>query len=206
MISAVQNNVVAPLYGLVLAGGKSVRMGMDKGAMNWYGKEHRYLLADMLKTFCDDVYISCRAEQQSDIHSDYKTLTDSVEGAGPLIAILSAFSKYPDAAWLVIACDLPLLDTATISYLAANRNTESIASTFLSPHDQLPEPLITIWEPASYPLLLAHIADGFKCPRKALIRNENLVNLLVAPNPHALYNTNTQEDAEKVRLILEKRQ
>jgi molybdenum cofactor guanylyltransferase len=206
VISAVQNNVTIPLYGLVLAGGRSVRMGTDKGAMQWYGKEHRYLLADILKTVCQDAFISCRAEQQSDINSEYKTLTDSVEGAGPLIAILSAFSKHPDVAWLVIACDLPLLDTATMSYLVANRNTQSIATTFLSPHDQLPEPLITIWEPASYPLLLAHIADGYKCPRKALIINENLVTVLVSPNPYALTNANTQDDAEKVRSILEKQQ
>lgn len=201
-----RNSVAIPLYGLVLAGGRSVRMGRDKGAMQWHGKEHRYLLADMLTTVCSDVFISCRSEQQSDIDTNYRTLTDSVEGAGPLIAILSAFSKYPDVAWLVVACDLPLLDKATISYLVANRKPESIATTFLSPHDQLPEPLITVWEPASYPLLLAHIADGYKCPRKALIRNENLVNVLVPPNPFALINANTQDDAEKVLLILEKKQ
>jgi len=201
----VQNNVAPPLYGLVLAGGKSMRMGIDKGAMQWHGKQHRYLLADMLQTVCDDVYISCRAEQQSEINNFYKTLTDSVEGAGPLIAILSAFSKYPDVAWLVVACDLPLLDKATISHLVANRKTDAIATTFRSPFDQLPEPLITIWEPGSYPLLQAHIASGYKCPRKALIRNEDLVNIMPPPDPDALTNANTKEDAEKVRVLLEKR-
>lgn len=192
----------AKIYGLVLAGGKSTRMGADKSVMQWHGKEQRYHMADVLAQLCDDIFISCRPEQQGDIDPHYKTLPDSYTVGGPYGAILSAFKAHPYVAWLVTACDLPLLDAATLQYLLQHRNTNSIATTFKSPFDGLPEPLITIWESTSYPVLLEFSAEGFKCPRKALIRNTDRVTIIEAPNPDALLNANTPEDAERVKQIL----
>jgi molybdopterin-guanine dinucleotide biosynthesis protein A len=197
-----EHNTLPPLYGLVLAGGKSVRMGFDKGTIRWHGTEQRYYMADLLKNICCDVFISCRKEQQHGIDHHYKMLLDTYPGSGPLIAILSAFQAKPDVAWLVIACDLPLLDLPTLQFLVQNRDAASIATTFKSPFDGLPEPLITIWEPASFEKLQAHISDGFNCPRKALIRNEAQVKILTPPNPDALMNANTPEDAKKVKEII----
>ena len=203
MISNGQNNSSKPpLYGLVLAGGKSLRMGIDKGVMQWHDKEQRCHVADMLGDFCEEVFISCREEQRNEIDKHYQTLVDNYEGAGPAVGILSAFNFKADVAWLVIACDLPLLDKQTIDYLVRNRETASIGTTFKSPFDGLPEPLITIWEPASFEVLKTHISDGYSCPRKALIRNEARVNILIAPDDNSLMNANTPEDAEKVKIII----
>ncbi len=202
MISKEQNNTVPQLYGLVLAGGKSTRMGHDKGIIQWHGIDQRYYMADMLKDICENVFISCRAEQQSEISPEYKTIPDTYTGAGPLSGILSAFQSNPSVAWLVTACDLPLLDLSTLQYLIAHRDANSIATTFESPFDQPPEPLITRWEPASYEVLQSYLSTGITCPRKVLIRNNERVNILKAPNPDSLINANTPEDAEKVKEIL----
>jgi molybdenum cofactor guanylyltransferase len=200
------NNLSKPvLYGLVLAGGRSIRMGQDKGAMNWHGKEQKYFVADMLQDLCDHVFISCRPEQQADIAEGYHAIVDSVEGSGPIIAILSALSMHPDAAWLVVACDLPLIDMPTLQQLIANRNVGGLATTFSSPFDGLPEPLITIWEPESLKVLQNHYSNGFKCPRKALILNGEYVNIIQPDFPDALLNTNTPEDAERVSRIISDR-
>lgn len=195
------DNKIPPLYGLVLAGGKSVRMGFDKSSIKWHGVEQRYYMADLLSNVCEDIFISCRPEQQSKIEK-YKTIADNFEGAGPLIGILSAFKANPNVAWLVTACDLPLLDLQTLQYLIQNRDTACIATTFKSPFDSLPEPLITIWEPSSYERLQTHITDGYTCPRKALLRNEANVKILIPPYPDALMNANTPDDAEKVKEII----
>ncbi|HEY4151259.1 MAG TPA: NTP transferase domain-containing protein [Chitinophagaceae bacterium] len=198
MISQKHSNEVAPLKGLVLAGGKSVRMGgKDKGRMEWHGKEQRYYIADVLKEYCDEVYISCRPEQQDEIDPSRLILPDSYTGMGPYGAILSAFRAQPGTAWLVVACDLPLLNTVTLDYLTAHRNSDGIATAFASPYDGLPEPLITIWEPNSYPLLLSQLEQGFTCPRKALIHFG--IELLTAPDPDALLNMNSPEDVERVK-------
>jgi molybdopterin-guanine dinucleotide biosynthesis protein A len=156
---------IPDLKGLVLAGGKSSRMGQDKAQMKWHGKEQHYYMADLLSEFCDEVFISCREEQQEDILSSYKTLPDNAEGKGPLVGIRSAFKRCPQNAWLVVACDLPLLDADTLRYLIDHRNTDALATTFSSPFDGLPEPLITIWEPASIAILDIAASEGFSCPR-----------------------------------------
>ena len=188
------------LNGLVLAGGKSQRMGFDKGAFNWFGKEQRYYIADMLKHLCNEVFISCREDQRQEIPVNYNTLTDTFIGLGPYGAILSAFREQPDSAWLVIACDLPLLDTETIQFLVDRRDTSKIATAFNSPDDEFPEPLITIWEPKSYSALLSFLSQGYSCPRKVLINSD--VNLLKASNPEVLTNVNTPEELEKIKRVI----
>ena len=191
---------VGTLNGLVLAGGKSLRMGYDKSSIEWHGKEQRYYMADLLKQYCDEVFISCRADQQNEVDRHYKTLPDTFVDLGPYGAILSAFREKPDAAWLVVACDLPLLDIETLQYLVAHRNPSAVATTFESPFDGLPEPLITIWEPKAYPVLLSFLSQGYTCPRKALRNND--VHIIKAENADALMNVNTQDELEKVKNIL----
>lgn len=188
------------LNGLVLAGGKSMRMGYDKGLVSWFGKEQRYHVADMLKPLCNEVFISCRTEQKPQINIDYNVLEDTFTGLGPFGAILSAFRHRPDSAWLVVACDMPLLETDTFKYLIAQRNVATIATAFNSPDNEFPEPLITIWEPKSYPVLLAFLAQGYSCPRKVLINSD--VKLIEAPDKEALTNVNTPDDLEKVKRTI----
>lgn len=187
------------LNGLILAGGKSTRMGEDKSVVQWHGKEQRYYIADLLAAFCKEVFISCRTEQVNTIDKKYKVIEDEVEHTGPLGAIVSAFHQQ-DLAWLVVACDLPLIDEKTIEYLIQNRNENCIATTFESPEDGLPEPLITIWEPAALPLLEVALSEGRYSPQKILMKAK--IRLLKAPDPYALMNVNTPEEKEKARQLL----
>lgn len=193
------------INGLVLAGGKSSRMGRDKSVIAWHGKQQQYCIADLLKPVCNKVFISRRKEQEAESNTDYKTLTDTYTGIGPYGAILSAFQFQPETAWLVVACDLPLLDEMTLKFLLANRNTDVMATTFQSPHDGLPEPLITIWEPRSNEVLLSFLSNGYTCPRKVLIRS-NDVHILQPPDADALMNVNTPEDFAKAELIILQKQ
>lgn len=189
-----------PLNGLVLAGGKGKRLGRDKGVIQWHGKEQRYHIADVLSQVCEAVFISCRNEQQQEIAPPYQPLPDTFLDLGPYGGILSALRAHRDHAWLVVACDLPLLDLATIQYLIQNRNRQVIATAFKSPHDGLPEPLIAIWEPESYAVLLSFLAQDYACPRKVLINSD--VALLDPPDPDALMNVNTPEDADNAKKVL----
>lgn len=182
------------LNGLVLAGGKSLRLGSDKGMINWHGTEQRGYMAGLLQPFCKEVFISCREEQLQALNGKYKTITDSFVGLGPYGAILSAFRQQPNAAWLVVACDLPLLDAAALRFLVQRRRMAATATAFESPHDGLPEPLIAIWEPKSYSLLLSFLAQGYSCPRKVLINSDACI--LKAPSDNVLMNVNTPEDLQ----------
>lgn len=182
--------------GLVLAGGRSVRMGRDKGAIAWHGKPQREHLADLLQNLCGEVFISCRPEQVNEMESAYPTLPDTFSELGPYGAILSAFRQNPNCAWLVVACDLPLLDRATLGFLLQNRQPRRVATAFESPFDKMPEPLIALWEPKSYAVLLSFLAQGYSCPRKVLLNSDALI--LQAPNPETLTNVNTPEELARV--------
>ena len=87
---------------LILIGGKSSRMGTDKGLLNYHGKPQREYLFDLAKKYCTEVYFSCRAEQQFSEQSIIDTYS-----LGPMGGILSAFDFNPNTAWLVVACDMP---------------------------------------------------------------------------------------------------
>lgn len=197
-----KENNFPKLNGLVLAGGKSQRMGNPKDKINWHGKEQRYFAADLLAPFCDEVFISCRQDQLENFDPNYNALPDTFLNMGPFGGILSALRSQRDKAWLVVACDLPLLDEKSLEFLIENRNIEKAATTYESPFDGLPEPLITIWEPKSYPLLLNFLGSGITCPRKVLINSDTLI--LKPGNPDSLMNVNTPDDMVKAQEILRK--
>lgn len=186
-----------PLHGLVLAGGRSVRMGEDKGALDYHGLPQWKRTAQLLAPFCESVYISCRPDQTEDVHP---ALPDTSSGLGPAGGILSAFQQNSEVAWLVLACDLPLMDEATLQELVAARDIRRIATAFLSPDGGFPEPLIAIWEPRSYSVLLQFLGQGYSSPRRML--NHMDIKLLQATNPHALRNANTPEDRDIIRQLI----
>lgn len=188
------------LYGLVLAGGKSTRMGQDKSIMQWHGKEQRYHIVDILTAFCKEVFISCRAEQADAIDKKFKVIKDEFENTGPLGAIISAFHKNQNSAWLVAACDLPLLDEKTIHYLIQNRDENSVATTFQNPNDGLLEPLITIWEPAALSLLETALSERKLSPQKILMNAK--IKMLEAPDTSSLMNVNTPGEKETIMQLL----
>jgi molybdopterin-guanine dinucleotide biosynthesis protein A len=194
------NSSSPPLYGLVLAGGKSQRMGEDKGLINYHGIPQREHLRDLMSHYCQETFYSCRADQAEELTP---ALVDTFEGLGPFGGILSAFRQNPDAAWLVAACDLPLLDDATFSQLVGYRNPSRLATAFNSPSTEFPEPLITIWEPRAYPVLLQFLAQGYSCPRKVLINAD--VELMDAETPQALSNVNTPEEKEEAMNIIKEK-
>jgi len=188
------------LNGLILAGGRSTRMGENKALLQWHGKEQMYYLADMLKQFCNEVFISCRVEQANEIERKYKVITDKYENLGPLAAIISAFHQNRNCAWLVVACDLPLLDNKTIDYLTQQRDNTVIATTFKSSYDHLPEPLITIWEPSALPLLETALSEKKYSPQRVLM--DSTIKIIEAVNTNVLLNVNTPEEREKILQLL----
>lgn len=190
------------LQALLLAGGKSQRMGQDKANLDYHGMPQWQYLRDQLRAAgIDEVFLSCRVEQAAEFALE-PVVPDTFLDLGPMGAILSAFRQHPDAAWLVLACDLPLLDAATLRYLIDHRKPASMATAFRQPaapdekESGFPEPLITIWEPKAYPVLLQFLGQGVSCPRKVLINSRT--HLLDAPHPEALMNVNTPGEREAV--------
>ncbi|HUN24973.1 MAG TPA: NTP transferase domain-containing protein [Steroidobacteraceae bacterium] len=182
-----------PLYGLVLAGGRSTRMHRDKAALEYRGVSELERAMALIERYVERAFVSVRRDQLTDpVRARFARIADTHEGLGPIAGLLAAQAEFPHAAWLVVACDLPLLDAATLDELERARRPERQATAFRSTHDGLPEPLCAIYEPASGAALAAYVASGRQCPRKFLLQAD--VELLEQPNPRALDNINTPEE------------
>ena len=184
---------IAKLYGLVLSGGKSTRMGTDKGLITYHGLPQREYLYKLLSQVCENTFISLREEQLSELPIEMDTIKDLNEFRGPYNGLLSAHKKYPEAAWLVLACDLPLMDIKAVQQLIAARNPEALATAYASRENLLPEPLCAIWEPKALKDSIAYLEDGNgTCPRKFLINNK--VELVFPKNENVLLNANSEQE------------
>ncbi len=188
------------LRGLILTGGKSTRMGVDKGGLSYHGKPQREYLADLLSESCEEVYLSAGIDDV--IESNYPIYRDAFLDMGPLGAILTAFKNEPDSAWLVIACDLPLVDAKSIQDLIAARKTSQLATAYKRSDGEWPEPLFAIWEPKIYSRALQMLSLGIQCPRKLLINSD--VAILEPSNDRVLINANFPEEREQILTSIHK--
>jgi molybdopterin-guanine dinucleotide biosynthesis protein A/molybdopterin converting factor small subunit len=180
----------APLYGLVLAGGRSTRMQRDKAALDYHGKTQLEWVMELIRPLVVRAFVSVRQDQSQDaVRARYPQILDMHENIGPIAGILAAQARHPHVAWLVVACDLPFLDAATLQHLLWARQPERQATAYRSSHDGLPEPLCAIYEPASRAAIADCVAGGKQCPRKFLILSN--AHLLEEANPRALDNVNT---------------
>ena len=180
----------AELYGLVLAGGHSRRMQRDKAALSYAGRPQLARAMDLIAAHVARSFISLRQEQPYDpLRSDYAAIVDLLPELGPIGGIHAALHTHPDRAWLILACDLPFLDRATLERLIEERDPRRLATAYRRSFDGQPEPLCAIYEPASGPAIAQWIERGERCPRKFLTQHE--ARLLDLASAHALDNVNT---------------
>ena len=196
MASSYESN--SRLCGLVLAGGRSVRMGLDKATlMHPDGRSLVVRCHDLLRQAgCGRIVISLRHDQEIPAGLDEAEIVRDPEGksCGPMAGIVTGMQLLPTADWLVLACDLPRLDVETLTTLVTSKLPEEKFLAYRSEFDGLPEPLCTLYSHAALPILEQAQADDFRCPRKILIRHD--CRLLAPVTPRALENANTPEDWE----------
>lgn len=221
-------NAIPPLYGLVLAGGRSRRMGRDKAALEYQdGVPHARRTADLLDAVCERVFVSCRADQVdgegrmeggggdgagkgepgpqgsvlASLPARVGRIPDAFDLGGPLNGILSALAAHPGAAFLVAACDLPFLSEESLKALVAGRDASKPMTVFLNPvRDNFPEPLCAIYEPSYTDAARAVMTRGATCPTK-IAQALDVHPLVLAGHETARFldNANTPEDYERAR-------
>ncbi|MCC5860423.1 MAG: NTP transferase domain-containing protein [Gammaproteobacteria bacterium] len=149
MSSSVSEASLAPLAGLLLTGGASRRMGCDKAALVYAGEPQLVRAWRLLQAVgVDPCLLAVRADQADEpLRLRYPQVVDVPGVAGPMAGLLAAHRHAPDRAWLVLACDLPLVDRALLVALVRARDAASQAVAYAAEGDGRPEPLCTIYEP-----------------------------------------------------------
>lgn len=184
------------LKALILAGGKSSRMGMDKSQIAYQENVPQEVhLAQLCQEMGIEAYISKEQSYESSEISGFPVLQDRMLELGAFGGILTAFMFDPNAAWMVLACDLPLLDKTILKQLIHERKTNKQASCFRKKGNEFPEPLIAIYEPSIYPRMLRFLALGYACPRKVLINSD--VQHIDTDEFWKLHNANTPEERDQ---------
>ncbi|WP_077405817.1 NTP transferase domain-containing protein [Cellulophaga omnivescoria] len=181
------------LYGLVLAGGKSTRMGTDKGAITYHNIPQRDYLYNLLNQVCDATFYSIRENQKQEFADQERVIVDENKFKGPYNGLLSAYNTNSNVAWLILACDLPLIDLTALQQLIKERDYTKLATAFATNESKLPEPLCAIWEPEALKISKAYLnAGNGSCPRKFLINSD--IKLVYPEQDTVLLNANSKEE------------
>jgi molybdopterin-guanine dinucleotide biosynthesis protein A len=152
------------MLGVVMAGGLSSRLGQDKVRLSVHGEGMPDMLqrtVALLAQCTDAVCVSARASRDV---SPYALIADETEGQGPFGGIYSVLRRTCQPL-LVLSCDLPFMDEATLQRLIAARAAcaqGAIMTTFQQQDTGFIEALVAIYEPECLPFFAAAQAQGIR--------------------------------------------
>ena len=107
-----------PVFGCVLIGGKSRRMGYPKHLIQKNGKPWIQRTVELLEQTTSQVAIvGGKFEMAGCVH-----LADAPDSDGPMAGVLAALRWAPQVSWLVVACDLPRLSLPSLEWLLSTRS------------------------------------------------------------------------------------
>lgn len=159
MTVAPSQTTPTPVWGCVLIGGKSSRMGRPK-----------HLLYRENRTWVEQTVALLRLRTEQVVIAGAGALPPSLAGmprlddvpglGGPLAGILAAFRRYPEVSWLVAACDLPDLEVGALQWLLAGRGPGVVAILPDLAGDGRVEPLLAYYDRQCRSLLETMAATG----------------------------------------------
>ncbi|MCP4553001.1 MAG: molybdenum cofactor guanylyltransferase [Bacteroidetes bacterium] len=103
------------ITGIILAGGKSSRMGTDKGLLDFNGKKLVETAVGLLSQVCGNIIISANSTNYDFV--GYPVVKDIYPNSGPMGGIYSALKESTTKHNLVLSCDMPLIKTALLADL-----------------------------------------------------------------------------------------
>jgi molybdenum cofactor guanylyltransferase len=107
------------ITGVIMAGGKSSRMGTDKGLLLYQGKPLAQYSIDILRPFCSEMLISTQNPEYSQF--GMVLVQDVIPECGPLGGIYSTMKSNQAEFLLILACDMPFISNQTLEKLLENR-------------------------------------------------------------------------------------
>lgn len=110
---------VAQITGIILVGGKSTRMGSDKGLVRLEGKTFVERVAEAIRPLVTEIILV--GDQAVYAALGYRMVEDTYKDMGPLAGLYSGLKACTTNTCLVLSCDVPLVQTALLSQLLDGR-------------------------------------------------------------------------------------
>lgn len=179
------------ITGIVLAGGKSSRMGKDKGMIPFHGSTFIERIIKTVAPFVSELIISANDPGYAEL--GYSQIRDLVPEKGPLGGIISAGGSCRTKYMLVVSCDLPMLQPGVISSIInqAGQGYEAIVPL----HSGKAEPLCALYSVSVLPIFKKQIEEDDLKMRNIL--KKILVHYVDIPGHlggNSFLNVNTPEE------------
>ncbi|MET3612395.1 molybdopterin-guanine dinucleotide biosynthesis protein MobB/molybdenum cofactor guanylyltransferase [Rhizobium aquaticum] len=200
-----RNETILSFPAMVLAGGRSTRMGEDKAAKRLAGKPLAQIVAARIAVQASPVFMNTGNPSLAAL--GYELLPDTIDGQeGPLAGILAGLehvsANLPEASHLaVVPADAPFVPETLVSRLAAAiEDPETIA---MAAYCGDPEPAFALWPIASAPRLRRWLESGQSRAIRAFAGScdVRLVDFVDQPS-HSFFNVNRPRDFERARDLM----
>ena len=197
----------APVYGLVLCGGESRRMGRDKALLELRGRSLLERAIGELAPVCREVWLGSGSEPRYLALGRLEVLDRRPRGSGPLAALeagLALLRARGEHGWLaLLACDMPGAGSALFRELLARARADGLDACGLA-GERGPEPLAAVYSGALLESVRAALDAGqFKMtsPERFPARHGALprVAWLAHEEPQLFRNLNTPAELEAAR-------
>ncbi len=192
--------------GIVLAGGRSHRLGRDKALENIGGQSLIRRVIDRISQVADDVAVVVAERAQAralPLESRHRVVVDRYPGGGPLGGIFSGLSAAQHQWAVAVACDLPFLNLDLVRRMLALREGADVVVPVVRGYL---EPTHAIYSKACLPFMEQRLVAGdFKIilfydkVRVVYLPEEEVVSL--DPDYLSFFNINTPDDLERALAL-----
>ena len=182
------------ITGIVLAGGRSSRMGEDKSLMRLNGKTLIEYSIDALRPICEKVIISSNNPNYD--FTGCEVWPDELPDQAPIIGIYSCLKRSKTELNIILSCDIPLMSASMIGFLLA-KSAEYDITVPVHDNGQI-EPLCGVYKKSSQEILKEFIESGnFRlndCIRSASYQFIPVDAQIPCNTPNLFLNINTPSD------------
>ncbi len=186
---------LVPVYGCVLIGGKSSRMGCPKHLLEQNGTTWLENAVAKLSPVTTQVVVSGKGEVP-DLLAHLPRIPDAPGLAGPLAGILGIMRWQPAASWLVMACDLPDVQPESLEWLLQRRKPGVWAILPDLAGDGRIEPLLA-WYDSRCKTALEGLADAGELRISQLVGQQGVYHPTPPVSLHASWrNVNTPDELQ----------
>ena len=192
---------------IILAGGKGLRLGYDKVLETIGDKNLLQYAISRVSPLCREIIIVTalgRTIPQLNNHQELRTVTDIFPGKGPLGGIYTGLATSDSFCNLTIACDMPFLNQALLSYMIQLSANFDIVVPRVG---NMVEPLHAVYSKSC----LAPMEDMLKQGKLSVNKLLDLVRVKYVeaeeidrfdPEHLSFFNINTKADLEMAREVI----
>jgi molybdopterin-guanine dinucleotide biosynthesis protein A len=185
---------------IVLAGGKSTRMGQDKALLPWNGTTLLAHCVSSLRTLTSEiVVVADRADRYT--LPGCRMAADLFPDAGPVGGIVTGLTALGEGRHIAVACDMPYLQPALLNLLldAATEAWDAIVPEVAG----RPEPLCAVYRHTAAPALRRFLEEGQRAAYRALqiLRTRRIPEddlRRADPDLRSFINLNTPADLDRI--------